>query len=413
MTSYTLLTGATGLVGHYLLRDLLQAGHRLALVVRPARGASSSARIEAALQMWERELGAHIPRPVVFAGDVAEENLGLSCDARCWISANCQRILHNAAILTFHGNDRQGEPWRTNLQGTRNSLEFCRNVGLRDFHYVSTAYVCGKREGIIGEDELDVGQEFRNDYEHSKCLAEQAVRTASFIDPPTVYRPVVIAGDSQTGFTNTYHGLFVYLRLISLALGNTPMNHDGRRYTPLRLPLYGNEQRNVVPVDWVTRVIRHLMETSAASGLTFHLAPRIPMTTRDLFDAAYSYFNSYGVEYCGPDWREDSDGTMYDNLYSCEAASYREYELSDPQFDTSNLRRFAAHLPCPLIDETLLHRYWSFGEQDNWGKRRSSKLQVAPQANDVLPAAPDTLDPPRRRSCSREGRLALVDTRKV
>ena len=47
--------------------------------------------------------------------------------------------------------------------------------------------------------------------------------------------------------------------------------------------------------------------------------------------------------------------------------AYRDYELTDPTFDTGNLQRFAGHLPCPVIDETVLHRYFQFGQQDGWG----------------------------------------------
>ena len=52
MSEYTLLTGATGLVGRYLLRDLLSEGTRLAVLVRPCKKQSAAALIEAVMQMW-------------------------------------------------------------------------------------------------------------------------------------------------------------------------------------------------------------------------------------------------------------------------------------------------------------------------------------------------------------------------
>ena len=64
---YTLLTGATGLVGRYLVRDLLLNGHDLAVVVRPSRRQTPRERMEEILQHWERELGASVApagRPV-------------------------------------------------------------------------------------------------------------------------------------------------------------------------------------------------------------------------------------------------------------------------------------------------------------------------------------------------------------
>ncbi len=73
---YTLLTGATGLVGRYLVRDLLLNEHRLAVVVRPSRRQSPEERMEEILQLWERELGRSLPRPVVLAGDICERGLG-------------------------------------------------------------------------------------------------------------------------------------------------------------------------------------------------------------------------------------------------------------------------------------------------------------------------------------------------
>ena len=45
--------------------------------------------------------------------------------------------------------------------------------GPEHFGYVSTAYVAGTHEGEFTEDDLDVGQGFRNSYERSKFEAEQ------------------------------------------------------------------------------------------------------------------------------------------------------------------------------------------------------------------------------------------------
>ena len=47
--TYHLLTGATGLLGSYLLRDCLRQGHRLAVLVRPSKRESGRQRIEAIL----------------------------------------------------------------------------------------------------------------------------------------------------------------------------------------------------------------------------------------------------------------------------------------------------------------------------------------------------------------------------
>ena len=66
-------------------------------------------------------------------------------------------VIHNAAILQFDGASMEAEPWRTNLGGTRHVLQLLDQMEPREFHYVSTAYVCGTREELVKEDDLDFG----------------------------------------------------------------------------------------------------------------------------------------------------------------------------------------------------------------------------------------------------------------
>ncbi len=387
---YLLLTGATGLVGQYLVRDLLLDGHRLALIVRSSKKENVYERVEGLLQKWESELTMQLPRPVVFEGDVAEPGLGLDEEARSWIGSHCDRILHNAAVLTFVGADRAEEPWRTNLTGTKHVLGFCQAVGLEEMHYVSTAYVCGEREGTILESELECNQTFRNDYENAKYQAEKLVREAKFLRKLTVYRPAVIAGDSLTGYTSTYHGLYMYLQMISVINRYTDPDPDGRRHTPIRMAMTGDEPRNVVPVDWVSQVICRLVSNPAAVGQTFHLAPKVRMTPRDILMAGYRFFNSYGVEFTGPP-KKATDGTVLDETINpAERAVYESktiyeaYETSDPLFDTSNLDRLLPDLPPPEIDIDMLCRFWKFGEEDKWGRRRLPAVKVDSWARSLL-----------------------------
>ena len=384
MSNYTILTGATGLVGRYLMRDLLRQGQNLAVLVRPSRKQDPRQRVESILQMWEQELGVELPRPVVLAGDVAQAGLGLDKADRRWAADHCETMLHNAATLTFHAQSREGEPWRTNLEGTRHTLQLCRQLNIPHMHYVSTAYVCGRREGTVYEKDLDVGQSFRNDYEHAKFLAEKLVRQADFFDTCTVYRPVVIAGDSKTGYTNTYHGLYLYLRLMSTLMQYHEADKDGVKRIQTRLNLDGDELRNIVPIDWVASVMLRLFNTPEAHGGTYHLSPRRPLTPREMLEAAGKYFNSQGVEYCGqgsapPDDMNDVERTVFDST-----SIYSSYDTTDPVFDATNVRKFAADLPCPSIDEAMIHLYLKYGEEDRWGKRREAAADVEGWIDDIL-----------------------------
>ncbi|MFM2096210.1 MAG: hypothetical protein RIS70_3334 [Planctomycetota bacterium] len=384
MTRYTILTGGTGLVGRYLVRDLLLEGHPLALLIRPTSKLSVADRAEEILQFWESQLGRPLSRPVLLDGDVCREGLGLAHDDRCWVERHCGSLIHNAASLTFNGADRAGEPWRTNLDGTRHVLEFCRTAGIRDLHYVSTAYVAGTRSGVIYETELDCGQSFRNEYEQSKCLAEKEVRAASFLDQLTVYRPAVIAGDSRTGYTSTYHGLCMYLQLISVINRNTEPDEHGVRHTDIRLNMTGDEPRNIVPVDWVSEVIATIFGNPAFHGQTYHLSPEERLTPRQIVEAGYRYYNSTGVEFCGAETQIDETVSTAERATYESKTMYEAYEHSDPVFDTTNLQRAVPQLPCPVIDQAMLHRFWKYGEEDRWGRRKPAEITVPVWIAEVL-----------------------------
>src|SRR5262245_46898416 len=157
MTEYLLLTGAAGLLGQYLLRDLLLRDTPMAVLLRPRGKETARDRVEKVLGRWEGELGRPLPRPVCLAGDISQPGLGLSPGDTEWAARHRPRVLHNAASLTFFGKVRTREPWLSNYTGTAHVLDFCRAAGVRELHYVSTAYVCGKRAGPVLEEDLDRG----------------------------------------------------------------------------------------------------------------------------------------------------------------------------------------------------------------------------------------------------------------
>ncbi len=354
MHYHILLTGATGLLGRYLLRDLLLADVPVAVVVRGSRRQSAEDRIEALMGTWEDLLQREMPRPHVFEGDICETDLGLDDAGKRWIEDNCDSVLHNAASLNFIATSEDGEPYRSNVRGTENVLELCRQTGIHDFHHVSTAYVCGLRHGRIMESELDVGQQLSNPYEESKVQAEKLVRSAKFLSPPTVYRPAIIVGDSQTGFTSTFHGFYACLELahtLVTSMGVVGSNTVGE--TKTRISLDGNETKNFIPVDWVSAVISHIVTHPQHHGQTFHLTPRQRVTVamiRDVLEQAYGFkgteFSGYGKPIDNPN---DIEKLFYEHI-----RVYNSYWRDDPEFDTSNLAAACPHLPCPTMDEKLL-----------------------------------------------------------
>jgi thioester reductase-like protein len=377
--SYMLMTGATGLLGSQLLTQLLQRRSRLAVLVRSAAGRSGRERIEAIVGREEEIAAQRLPRPIVLEGDITAPFFGLSAGDCDWLRRSCTSVLHNAAALEFHGADKAGEPWRTNVGGTTNLISLAERAGITEFHHVSTAYVCGLAPGPIPEAPSNGDCGFRNDYERSKHEAEWLVRSARLLSQPTFYRPAVIVGHSRTGATTTYHGLMAMLRLMSVISRSLPADDRGFRKVPVRLAMSGHERLNMVPVDWVAEAIARLVVMPAARGRTIHLAPKRPTTMLEIVDAASSYLNAEKMRFCGPERPQDLN-EVESMVYSGKAI-YEGYEQTDHVFETTALDELLPDLPCPVIDETMVHRFLAFGDADRWGKRRRSSAKIRPEAS--------------------------------
>lgn len=374
----TLLTGATGLLGRYLLHDLSDRGVSLAVLVRGDRERPAAARLDALLVGWDREFGGRLPRPHLLEGDLTEPGLGLSAESTAWLAANCRQAVHNGASLTFVGADRAGDPWRTNVAGTAHILGVCRAAGVRAFHYVSTAYVCGRRTDTVYEDEPVAAGGFRNDYEASKAAAERLVRAAAFPEPVTVFRPAVIVGDHATGFTSTYHGLYLYLQFLWFMGRRTRRRPDGSWRLPIRLNLTGDELRNVVPVDWVSAVIADIVARPDQHGRTYHLSPTPAPTTRVLEAAIAASFGYDGVTFAGRGGLAAGDRTPTEAQFDKYVARYEEYFADEPLFDARNTSAAVPDRPCPPADAAFVRRLIDFAVGDEWGRKRLARPTAVP-----------------------------------
>lgn len=362
---YTLMTGATGLLGAYLLRDCLLAERRMAVLVRPSRIESGRQRIESILARFEADLGRSLPRPVVLAGDLSKPSAGLDGQSLRWVADNCDAVLHNAASLSFYHDEKTGEPERSNVEGTRQILALCEETGIRQFHHVSTAYVCGLRNGTCFESELDVGQEFGNDYERSKVAAEKLVRGVKFLESTTFYRPAIIVGDSQNGYTSSFHGFFTPLKVASAIIQSLDYI-DG---SPILAALGFSEQdeKNYVPVDWVSATMVHIMGRPEHYGRTYNLVPRnrvsVGMAKRVIEDAIRRRLTER------PSSRKSAELnlTASQGVFLEQMGVYRSYWRNDPAFDYQNTAEAAPHLPCPHVDYAMLMRMSMFALESGFG----------------------------------------------
>ena len=330
---FVLLTGGTGLVGGLLLARLLHSGIPVALLVRGNRRQSGVMRVEAMMRRLEERFERLFVRPVVLDGDLCQPELGLSDSDRQWLAANCGSVIHSAANLLFRpaGEHPENEPYRTNVDGTRHLLDVMTATHIAEWHYVSTAYVAGLRSGLILEEESNVGQQFGNDYERSKVIAEEMLQTSPAIRSLTVYRPsIVIDLHPMTSMRSdqTINSAFVMYQTLSRRFGLLEHRESFRR-----LGFSGEERKNIVTVDWVTTMIAEIYRRPALHGLTYHLTSPNGTSVSHLEDGFRAAVLSSGAE-LPP--QPVSVTALIDKQAAPFVAAFKPYFKDDPEFDRTN-----------------------------------------------------------------------------
>jgi long-chain acyl-CoA synthetase len=256
-----LLTGATGFVGMEILARYLERTDRPVIApVRARDEAEATERLRATVACLFGDGRAFGERLTALPADIEEPGLGLDAATRDQVAARVTDIVHSAASVSFTlPLDRSRE---VNVEGTRRVLELAelcaRRGGLEHFSYISTAYVAGTHKGHFGEDQLDVGQRFRNPYEQSKFEAERLVRQADGRLPIQIFRPSIVVGERTTGWTPAFNVLYSPLK--AFARGALPAV-PARRSAPV----------DVVPVDYVADAVFELAGERVDGTSTYHL----------------------------------------------------------------------------------------------------------------------------------------------
>jgi thioester reductase-like protein len=264
------LTGFPGFIAERLVKRLASRDTKFFLLVQKSF-------IEKAAQAI-RDVAAKTNLPVenfaLVEGDITQANLGIDEETSKTIRESATGVYHLAAIYDLAVAKETAS--RVNVEGTRNVNEFVEKLqNLRRYNYVSTCYVAGKRTGKILESELEHAAGFRNFYEETKYLAELEVAKLKNDIPLTIFRPSIVVGDSKTGETAKYDGIYSLILYLRKAPHLFRFVNVGNKDVKL----------NLVPVDFVVEAIAALSKDERAIGKTIALADPNPLTTEEIFDA--------------------------------------------------------------------------------------------------------------------------------
>jgi amino acid adenylation domain-containing protein/thioester reductase-like protein len=196
-----LLTGATGFLGTFLLRQLLRCTPAVIYcLLRAPDMAAGFKRIQDNFHrfMIREELPAE--RVLILPGDLTQERFGLEPEAYDTLALGVDSVFHCGAVVDWM------KPYaalkKPNVGGTVEAIRFSLHRKIKPLHVISSLAVLPLVDGKYHwlETELPPPENLTNGYAQSKWVAERLCAEARQIGlPVSIYRFDYVAGSIQTG----------------------------------------------------------------------------------------------------------------------------------------------------------------------------------------------------------------------
>ncbi|MDR2574603.1 MAG: SDR family oxidoreductase [Desulfovibrio sp.] len=354
------LTGATGFLGCYLLKEFME--HTEAPVYclvrsRPDVAARQRVMDNARFIFGEDTVAAWpAQRLFVVEGDVGHDCFGLpphEYAALCW---KIGEIFHAAAILWHFGKKEEFE--NVNVVALKRLLCFAETGRRKALNHISTLAVSGRRcdnpDNLFTEHDFHTCIEYPNDYVESKHKAELLLKQP--LDEGKnirIFRPGFIMGDSSNGkFKQNITADAQYLHL---------RGHILMRAAP---PLHPDDYMDITPVDYAASAIVNLAMRPDTGGHIYHICNPKPVLKGEVWNFIREY--GYPIRVIPPesylmDVLDSEDPLFLEGLQSV-MVYLADYEKSPAVFDaTRTLDRLeGTGIRCPEPDAALLKRYLDY-----------------------------------------------------
>ncbi|MFD6989612.1 amino acid adenylation domain-containing protein [Streptomyces sp. NPDC059943] len=356
---HVLLTGATGFLGAFLLRELLRrTDATVHCLVRGSDRPNAEKRLRSARESYGLTDPSTEHRVTVVTGDLARPRLGLSAADFDRLARTVDAVYHAGAAVNLVFSYEQLRD--ANVHGTQEILRLAALHRTVPVHHVSTVGVYGGGAGspygagegpgrpVRPQDPTGPPGALEHGYTQSKWAAERLVEAARARGlPVSVYRPTRITGDSTTGVCQT--GDFMWLLLKGcLQAGVAPSDVD--------------TAFDLVPVDYVSSAVVALSRQPRSAGRTFHIAGERPLR----MDTAVTRLRALGhavKDVPAADWlaatEADSGNAAFPLLAAMAAETRGGGSEGSALFDAGDTRRAleGTGIVCRDIDDELFRTY--------------------------------------------------------
>jgi 2-alkyl-3-oxoalkanoate reductase len=358
------VAGANGFLGNKLVAEALKRGAKVHGLARDNHKGTARDRVMAELNenLSEHEIKALAGNLVVHHYDIAKNDLGLGKALVTELRHVTDTVFNCVGDTNFFPKNIE-ELYATNIEGVMNLIKTLCDKNVL-FNHVSTAYVCGDRNGVILENELDEDQGFKNPYEQSKFLGEKRVREVCEKKGIryNIFRPsIVIRKHSVHGKIPNLNHFYSFVGLIDILRqdAQTEGYISTKDKVKIDVRFLGSKQStlNFVDLDYVVTAMIEITQRVKTGCGTYHLVNHEPMTNQQFLEAVMAIYRIEGFQII-EDKAAFSELNFRERLIKRGLANYVEYFYVDPRFNEKNVRAAlkGSGIACPKFDQEYIAR---------------------------------------------------------
>lgn len=352
------LTGTTGFLGAYLLKNLFDRTEaEVYCHVRAKSKEDGLKRIEENMKfykLWDYKYENRI-KPIL--GTLDEENLGIDKEEYEFLANNIDTIYHNGAILNFiYPYSRLKQ---TNVLGTIETLKLASNGKSKYYNYISSYSVFDNpshfNDIAYEDDKLNSCLGYNLSYSESKWVSENIINVAKERGlRAAIYRPGEITGTKETAIWKLSDSVSRTIKAI-MTTGEYP---DMDMYI------------HMTQIDYISAAIIHISKDINNYGKAFNLLNSKPVPIKRLGEIINdSGYEAHLVDF--EQWKQklfNADNNhplkLLESLFKVSKKTIEEninfrYGKISPKYDTTNTDKalIGTDIECEPMNEEIVKKY--------------------------------------------------------